>query len=59
MNEKTGSTELSGHEFNLHSELTFYSYSNLISCLVSDFISASRLLPLSVATFILIEILQK
>ena len=31
-------TELSGHEFNLHSEPTLYSYSNLIACSVSDFI---------------------
>ena len=33
-------TELSGHEFNSHSEPTFYSYSNFIICSVSHFISA-------------------
>ena len=32
-------TDLSGHEFNLHSEPTLYSYSNLIVCSVSGFIS--------------------
>ena len=33
-------TELSGHEFNSHSELTLYSYSNFIVCSVSHFILA-------------------
>ena len=33
-------TELSGHEFNSHSEPTLYSYSNFIVCSVSNFISA-------------------
>ena len=31
-------TELSGHEFNSHSEPALYSYSNFIFCSVSDFI---------------------
>ena len=31
-------TELSGHEFNSHSEPTLYNYSNFIICSVSDFI---------------------
>ena len=35
------STELSGHEFNSHSEPTLYSYSNFIVCSVSRFISAN------------------
>ena len=33
-------TELSGHEFNSHSEPILYSYSNFIFCSVSDFTSA-------------------
>ena len=33
-------TKLSGHEFNSHSEPALYSYSSLIVCSVSDFISA-------------------
>ena len=33
-------TEVSGHEFNSHSERTLYSYSNFIVCSVSHFISA-------------------
>ena len=33
-------TELSGHEFNSHSEPTLNSYSNFIICSVSDFIKA-------------------
>ena len=33
-------TELSGHEFNSHSEPTLYSYSNFIVCSVSRFLSA-------------------
>ena len=33
-------TELSGHEFNSHSEPTLYSCSNFIVCSVSNFISA-------------------
>ena len=33
-------TELSGHEFNSHSEPTLYSYSSFIVCSVSSFISA-------------------
>ena len=33
-------TELSGHEFNSHSEPTLYSYPNFIVCSVSGFISA-------------------
>ena len=33
-------TWLSGHEFNLQTEATLYSYSNLIVCSVSSFISA-------------------
>ena len=32
--------ELSGHEFNSHSEATLYSYSNFIVCSMSNFISA-------------------
>ena len=32
-------TELSGYEFNLHSEPTLYSCSGFIVCSVSDFIS--------------------
>ena len=43
------STGLSSHEFNWHSEPTFYSYSSFIVCSVSGFILG---LPLSVATFI-------
>ena len=46
-------TELSGHEFNSHSEPMLYSYSNFIVCSVSDFIYA---LPSSAATLILIEV---
>ena len=33
-------TNLSGHDFNLHSEPNFYSYSNFLVCSVSSFISA-------------------
>ena len=33
-------TELSGHEFNTHSGLILYSYSNFIVCSVYNFISA-------------------
>ena len=33
-------TEVSGHEFSLHSEPTLYSHSNFIVCSVSNFISA-------------------
>ena len=33
-------TELSGHEFNSHSEPILYSYSNFIICSVLSFISA-------------------
>ena len=46
-------TELSGHEFNSHSQPTLYSYSNFIVCSVWHFISAC--LPSSVATSILIK----
>ena len=33
-------TNLSGHDFNLHSEPNFYSYSNFLVCSVSSFIWA-------------------
>ena len=40
--------ELSGNEFNSHSEPTLYSYSNLIVCTVSHFISAIAFVSLHV-----------
>ena len=44
-------TELSGHEFNSHSESTLCSHSNFIVCSVSNFISAIALVSRQVFYF--------
>ena len=50
--QKLQPTELSGHDFNLHSEPNLYSYSNFIFCSVSHFISAIAFVSV---TFVFIE----